>query len=51
MDHAKKNIARFVILFSYILLDNIRQRHGTGLVTLHNFPAILVYNDDMVVFV
>ena len=48
---SKKYIAGFMIFLLDVLLYGFRQRRITGLVTLHNLRAGLVYQNDMIVFV
>src|SRR5574344_55706 len=51
MDYPQKHITWFLIFLLDIILHSIRERSIAGLVSLYDFSALLVYYDDMVIFV
>ena len=51
MDNTEEHIAGFIIFDLDVFLNCLRQWRIASLITLHYLSAVLVYNDDMIVFV
>ena len=51
MHHAEENIPRLVILRLDIVFHRLGERLVAGLVALHDLAALLIDDDNMIVFV
>ena len=51
MHHAEKHVAGLVVLRLDIILYRFGKRHIASLVALDNLAALLIYDNNMVVFV
>ena len=51
MDHAEEDLAGLLVFLLDVLLHDVRERAVAGLVALHDLAALLVDDDDVVVFV